>query len=99
MNTAISGLAAAVFLGPGLRRDDGRDRAGAELLREGPAVGPGGAKIGERGSPIALGEAAAVGAGEQRVVVVMRSRKAEQGLEQAVDVGRQHPLPCGERAG
>ena len=40
----------------------------------------------QRRRAVALGEALAVGAGEQRMMVIVRGRQTEQRLEQAVDV-------------
>jgi len=61
---------------------------GQQLGGEGAAIDPGGAQRGEGRGAVALGEAAAVGVGDEFVVMVGGLRQAEQELEEALHRGR-----------
>ena len=57
------------------------------------------AQDGEGRRAVALGEALAVGVGEQAMMMVERRRQAEQRLEQAVDVGRGEQVAAAHHVG
>ena len=86
------------YLGAVKRKANGQ-ATGAQIICERCAVHPRRAHLGKAGGSGALGKTLAVGAADQRVVVVARGRQPKQPLQDAVDVGRAFKITTADDIG